>query len=212
MGVLDNLASSLGKRDEQSNIDLAIQLVRNSDSKSIAELVSNLSLRDKNIQNDCIKVLYEIGKRKPSLIREYQAVFLTCLTSENNRLQWGAMTAIASLVDEIPDDIYQKLPILSTCAENGSVITRDAFMSILIKLCQIRLYSIDAFSLFLEHLKSCPTNQLPMYAENAVRIKSVPLLIDFITVLKNRLAEVDKEPKKKRIEKVMAKCLKNNEM
>lgn len=65
MSILPKLASSLGRRDEVPNQELAKQLVKSKDKKAIVELVENLSKKDKNIQSDCIKVLYEIGEQQP---------------------------------------------------------------------------------------------------------------------------------------------------
>ncbi|WP_088013535.1 hypothetical protein [Gottfriedia acidiceleris] len=68
MTVIDKLASSLDRKDEEPNIELAIQTVDHKDGNAVKELIENLS--NKNIQNDSIKVLYEIGDRSPSLISD----------------------------------------------------------------------------------------------------------------------------------------------
>ena len=49
-------------------------------------------------------------------------------------------------------------------------------VGILIKLCAIKPYAEDAFPLLIERLGVSPTNQLPMYAENAALVL-VPLLV-----------------------------------
>jgi hypothetical protein len=67
MGVIDKLATSLNRRDETPNQALARSIAEHADKITVKELVDNLTNRDKNIQNDCIKVLYEIGERKPAL-------------------------------------------------------------------------------------------------------------------------------------------------
>ncbi len=61
MSDLPKLASSLGRRDEKPNQEL--------------ELVENLNYKDKNIQRDCIKVIYEIGESKPALLSDYAKEF-----------------------------------------------------------------------------------------------------------------------------------------
>jgi hypothetical protein len=60
MSVLNRLAHSLGRRDEVPNQDLARDLVAKKDKRGIREIAENLWGKDKNIQADCIKVLYEI--------------------------------------------------------------------------------------------------------------------------------------------------------
>ena len=97
MSVLDQLASSLGRRDEAPNQELARTLATAKDKKGIRKLAENLWNRDKNIQSDCIKVLYEIGALEPKLIADYADDFVKCLRSKNNRLVWGGMTALAEV-------------------------------------------------------------------------------------------------------------------
>jgi hypothetical protein len=88
MSVLNRLASSLRRRDEVPNQELARDLASNRDKAGIREIAENLRNKDKNIQADCIKVLYEIGHLEPELIADYTEDFAKCLKSKNNRLVW----------------------------------------------------------------------------------------------------------------------------
>jgi hypothetical protein len=204
MTVLDKLATSLNRNDEIPNQELAKQIVQENDKKAIKELVSNLNNPNKNIQSDCIKVLYEIGERKPSLIAEYANEFISLLDKNNNRLIWGAMTALDALTIENPTTVYLGLAKIIESANKGSVITKDHAINILIKLCSVKQYSEEAFALLIEQLKSSSTNQLPMYSENAAKIINNKSKADvFINVLSSRLDQVEKESKRKRIEKVI---------
>lgn len=204
MTVLDKLATSLNRNDEIPNQELAQQIVQENDKKAIKELVNNLNNLNKNIQSDCIKVLYEIGERKPSLIAEYADEFIALLNKNNNRLIWGAMTTLDALTIENPTAVYLGLAKIIEAANKGSVITKDHAVNILIKLCSVKQYSDEAFALLIEQLKSCPTNQLPMYSENAAKIVNNKRRADaFINVLSSRLDQVEKGSKKKRIEKVI---------
>src|SRR6476661_5896203 len=106
MSILNKLASALGRRDETPNTALAKQVAAKKDKVAIQELVDNLSNKSKDIQNDCIKVLYEIGEIDPSLIAQYINEFVSLLSHKNNRLQWGAMTALSTIVLEKPKEIY----------------------------------------------------------------------------------------------------------
>lgn len=205
MSVIDKLASSLGRRDEVPNQQLAQQIVAKNDKKAVKELVENLYNKDKNIPSDCIKALYEIGERKPALIADYPGEFIALLESKNNRLVWGAMTAIDAITFEQPKAVYNTLGKLIDIADKGSVITRDHVVSILIKLSSLKPYAGKAFPLFIHQLKTCPTNQLPMYAENALPVINDKNNVLFATTLSSRLAEVKKESKRKRIEKVLKK-------
>jgi len=106
MTVINKLACSLKRRDETPNVKLAKKIVGEKDKGAIKELVNNLSNKNKNIQSDCIKVLYETGKLKPELISSYAEQFINLLDSKNNRLQWGAMIAIDTIVLENPEIIF----------------------------------------------------------------------------------------------------------
>jgi len=205
MTIISQLASSLNRRDEEPNIALAQQIVQKNDTKAVQELIHHLADKNKDIQHDCIKVLYEIGAQKPGLITSYIPVFAGLLSHKNNRLQWGAMTALHSVAGEAPDLIYKLLPQLATAADAGSVITRDHYVGILITLCAVKKYSEEAFALLNEQLLGSPANQVPMYAENALPVIGEKQKARFIQSLTARLGDFEKESKRKRVEKVIKK-------
>lgn len=205
MSVINKLASSLNRRDEVPNQELAKQIASKGDKKAVKELVDNLNNKSKDIQNDCIKVLYEIGEIKPALIAGYAKEFIALLDHKNNRLQWGAMTAINTITLENPKLINGALTKIISTAERGSVITRDYAVNILIKLCSLKQYSKNAFSLLNEQILASPVNQLPMYAERAMTIINDNNKKLFVKTLASRLDDIDKESKRKRIERVIKK-------
>src|SRR3954467_15764863 len=102
MSIIDQLAVSLGRRDEVPNRELAERIASKGDKAAVKELVENLSNKNKNIQSDCLKTLYEIGEREPSLIGDYAKEFGTLLTSKNPRMVWGAATALSSIAEVNP--------------------------------------------------------------------------------------------------------------
>ena len=87
MTIIDKLASSLNRRDEGRNQELAQQIAGRNNKKAVKELVDNLNNKSKDIQNDCIKVLYEIGECDPALIADCAKEFVALLSRKNNRLQ-----------------------------------------------------------------------------------------------------------------------------
>ncbi|MGZ4034441.1 MAG: hypothetical protein ACXVPU_04085 [Bacteroidia bacterium] len=209
MSVINKLASSLDVRNAVPNQLLAKEIIKNNDKKAIKELVENLSNKNKNIQSDCIKTLYEIGEQKSELISEHYKEFIQLLSNKNNRLVWGAMTAVDTITLHHPKEIYSTLPVLIDIADKGSVITTDHLVNILIKLGSIKQYSENIFPLLIEQLKKAPTNQLPAYAE-----KSIPIINEknkniFIKTISSRLNEIEKESKRNRVEKVIKKLTKN---
>jgi len=134
--MIEKLACKLGRNDEIPNIELAEFLSQNSDAAGIKEIVSGLTGKDKAVANDCIKVLYEIGERKPELICEYANDFIYCLYSKNNRLVWGSMIALAKIVLLSSQQIYDKIDAIMSAYENGSTITVDNSISVFAGLCR----------------------------------------------------------------------------
>ena len=209
MSIINKLASSLGRKDEIPNQELAKRITASLDTQAVKELVENLGHTNKDIQKDCIKVIYEVGTLNPNLISDYSKEFIDLLNQKNNRLQWGAMIALSVITENIPDKIYTSLSKIILAADKGSVITNDSCVAILIKLCAIKKYEDSAFTLLIERLLKCPTNQLPMYAEDAVKIITKKNQTIFISTLTKRIPEIEKESKRKRIEKVIKQIIKN---
>ncbi|BBI32420.1 sister chromatid cohesion protein PDS5 [Cohnella abietis] len=205
MTIVSRLATSLHRKDEEPNVLLAQLIVEEGDKADVQELIDNLRHKDKGIQSDCIKVLYEIGMLKPTFLVEHVQTFVDLLTNKNNRLVWGAMTALDAIASADPQAVYEALPSIMNTANTGSVITRDHGVSILIKLYSVERYTDQIFPHLIKQLESCPTNQLPMYAENAM-----PVIHDrdralFVETLLSRLIEIEKDSKRKRVEKVIKK-------
>ena len=73
MSALERIAHFQNRRDEVPNQDLARDLASKKDRGGIREIAQNLWNKDKNIQADCIKVLYEIGYLNPALVAGYAA-------------------------------------------------------------------------------------------------------------------------------------------
>lgn len=203
MSVLNKLATALNRRDEVPNQELAKEIVRSKDRRGVKELVENLTNKDKNIQSDCIKVLYEIGARESDLIAPYYREFAGLLESKNNRLVWGAMTALDSIAAKEPRHIYSLLPKLLDLADGGSVITRDHVVGILVKLGALKKYADECVPLLIDQLMSCPNNQFPMYAEMSLPVVTEKNRKAFQNVLTRRLKELQKESQQKRIAKVL---------
>lgn len=206
MSIIPKLATSLNRRDEVPNQEVAAEIVKSDDKAAVDELVSNLTNKNKGIRYDCIKTLYEVGYLKPHLIASYLDRLLSLLESKDNRMQWGAMTALGCVVKEKPAEIFASLGKIIDAAEKGSVITRDRCVKILVSLSEIAGYSDKAFPLLLEQIMKSPTNQLPMYAENALPVVDAGNKERFVAILAGRLDELEKESQKKRIEKVIKKA------
>lgn len=199
MTILNKLSSALKRRDEVPNQALAREVAQANDRAAVNELVENLAHTDKNIQSDCIKVLYEIGATNPALIAEHYKAFGKLLDSKNNRLVWGAMTALDAIALEQPQGVYGLLAKILATAEAGTVITRDHAVGILVKLGGLKKYADKCFPLLLEQLRACPNNQFPMYAEMALTIANGNNKAELQKVMQARLGKLEKESQQKRI-------------
>jgi hypothetical protein len=207
--IIDRLATSQNRRDEVPNVELAERIVQKGDKRAVAELVENLHNKDRNIQGDCIKVLYEVGEREPVLIAAYAEAFARLLESKNNRLVWGAMTAIDSITLENPEAVLRMVDKIIAVADAGSVITRDHAVAVLIKLASLEQVAPKVAPLLFEQLRGCPANQLPMYAEKAAVVINDDEQKMFVNVLASRLRDL-RGAKRSRVEKVISSLVRSS--
>ncbi len=207
MSILSQLASQLSRRDEVPNQELAAKIISKSDKAAVAELVEQLQHKTKDIRFDCIKVLYEIGKEQPALIAPYFKDFVVLLSHKDNRLQWGGMTALYTLVPVLPDKLYKALPEIMASADKGSVITKDNAVSILAELGKNKSYKTQVFPLLMEQLKTCPINQLGMYAEKTLELVDESNKALFIKAVRSRFPDIEKDSQQKRLDKILKKLV-----
>jgi hypothetical protein len=187
MSVLSRLACSLGRRDEVPNQELARDLAVRKDKAGIREIAENLWNKDKNIQADCIKVLYEIGSLEPKLIASYAEEFVKLLRSRNNRLAWGAMLALAQVAKVNPDVIFKHLDEVKKAKETGSVITVDNAVETLAWTASANdQYNKAIFPYLLRHLSSCRPKEVPQHAEKTFPAVNSANKADFTKVLEKR--------------------------
>ena len=164
--MIELLACKLDRNDEVPNIELAEKLCESEDKEGIREIIGGLESDDQAIASDCVKVLYEIGQRKPELIAAFADGFITALSSRNNRIVWGSMTALSYIASIEPKAIFKRLPEIISAYKNGSVITIDNSISVFAHLCKAgKDYEARIFPLLLEHLAGCVAKQIPQHAE-----------------------------------------------
>jgi hypothetical protein len=191
MSVLNRLASSLGQRDEVPNQELARDLAAKKDRTGIHEIAENLWNKDKNIQADCIKVLYEVGYLEPKLIADYAEDFVKLLRSKNNRLVWGGMTALAEVAKANPDAVFKHLDEVKKAKETGSVITVDnAIATLAYTAAGNEKYNNAIFPYLLKHLSGCRPKEVPQHAEKTLPAVNSSNKVDFIKVLEKRIEDL----------------------
>ncbi len=134
MSIADRLARALGRNDERPNVALAQELASAPDPAAIAELAGLLGSADKAVRHDAIKVFYELGERKPALIAPYLDALILLLRTRDNRMVWGAMSALAALAPLRQRELAQHLDVILAAADRGTVISKDKAMKLLADL------------------------------------------------------------------------------
>jgi hypothetical protein len=134
MAYIQKIAYHLGRRDEVPNQELAALLAEEENHAGIEEIAGYLDDKNKSIQSDCIKVLYEIGYIAPHLITKYAGAFIEQLDSKNNRMVWGAMIALATIAELVPEEIWLHREKIMELIETGTVITNVWGVKTLINL------------------------------------------------------------------------------
>lgn len=187
MAVMDRLASRLERRDEAPNQELARELAASGNAADIQELVSGLNDRDKAVQSDCIKVLYEVGYIRPELIAGHAGVFMDLLRSRNNRMVWGAMIALASVARVDSGVIQARAGDIISAMETGSVITVDNGVR---TLAAVAAHEPDGsgeiMRYLLNHLMTCRASELPQHAESTLAAINAKNKGEFAAVLRTR--------------------------
>lgn len=202
MTILNQLASQLDRKDEQPNIELAHQLIDDNQISGVHEVIENLMNKNKKIQHDCIKVAYEIGARKPELISPHVSVFIGLLKSRDNRMVWGAFTALSAIAEISSSTIMDHLETLFSTIKEGSVITVDQGILTLAKLASVdRSYNERIFPFLLQHLETCRSKEVPQHAESTLIAVTDNNKLSYVNVLKLREPSLT-DAQLKRIKKI----------
>jgi len=192
MSILGRIASAQNRRDEVPNQELARDLASKKDKAGIREIAENLWNKDKAIQADCIKVLYEVGYIEPKLIAPYAEDFVKLLKSKNNRLVWGGMTALAEVAKVDPDSVYMYLDAIKKAKETGSVITVDHAISTLAYTAAGNPHYNEAiFPYLLKHLSSCRPKEVPQHSERSLPAVNKKNRESFVKVLEKRMEDLN---------------------
>ena len=202
--MLELLACRFGRNDEVLNIELAKKLCDSMDKYGVREIANGLKADDQAVVNDCVKVLYEIGQRKPALIADFADDFISALSSRNNRIVWGSMKALAYVTPIEPEVVFRRLSEIVLAYKKGSVITVDNSISVFAHLCKVSNdYQARVFPILLNHLANCRIKEIPQHAER------IAVCIDsgnkeaFIKVLNARAKELSEARHSKIVKLVM---------
>ena len=205
MSIIDKLATSQNTKSDIPNRKLAKELAENNDSIGIKIIVENLENKDKSIQSDCIKVLYEIGYIQPALIADYANEFIKLLDNKNNRLVWGGMIALFTIAGLKAKKIFEQRENVKTAIENGSVITSDAGIKTLSRVAASdEKYNKVLFPYLLKQLKTCRPKSVAQYSESIFVAVTEKNKSQFVKVIDER-RDILTQSQLKRVEKLLKK-------
>lgn len=208
MSILNRLASALEQSDEVPNQLLAKAIADANDKAAVQELVDNLANKNKDIQGDCIKVLYEIGAIKPVLIADYAETFVGLLNSRNNRLVWGGMTALGAVTAVETQAISKHVDAIIQATDKGSVITQDWGIRVLATLSAKDQAAAKKILPFLtQFLQNCPAKDVPRHVESIFPAVNTTNKKPILEVLEKRLSDL-KPPQAKRVAKLIGQIKK----
>ncbi len=205
MSFLNKLSYFQNRKDAVPDQELARELAETKNKKGIQEIAENLWNENKNIQGDCIKVLYEIGYIDPELIGNFVEDFLKLIKSKNNRLIWGGMIALSTIAKLKADELFPHFEEIKKAIENGSVITVDNGILTLSKIAFTKMeYNEKIFPYLLELLKTCRPKSVAMYSEFIFDAVNEKNKTGFIEVLNKRKKYLNPS-QIKRVEKILKK-------
>lgn len=191
MTVLNRIAYFQQRRDEVPNQELARDLATRKDKQGIREIAQHLWHDNPQVQSDCLKVLYEVGYLQPELIADYVHDFLKLLNSQNNRLVWGSMIALATIAGLQAAEVYKRYADLISIIDTGSVITRDngvTVLAVVASTSEARSRKIVPY--LLKHLATCRPKDVPQHAERMVVAVNARNKQAFVQVLEKRMADM----------------------
>ncbi len=191
MSMLNRIAYFQNRSDEVPNQELAKDLATRKDKTGIQEIAENLWNKDKKIQADCIKVLYETGYIDPSLIADYVEDYIKLLKSRNNRLVRGGMIALGVIGDLKAEVIFAHLAEIQKAMDEGSVITMDNAITTLARVASKKdQYNKAIFPYLLEHLRICRPKEVPQHSEKTLPALNASNKTAFVKALEERMEDL----------------------
>ncbi len=205
MKITSRLASGQDRRDEQPNIELAEEIAKTENRAAVRDLLDIVQNGTRPLRHDAIKALYETAERKPHLLADNVAIFIDMLGSKDNRMVWGAMSALAALAAIAPEQLMASIETILEAADRSSVISKDKAMALLATLNTDPRYHDILMPVIFTRLMNAATNQTPMYAELTAPSLQPKDHKRFREVMETRIAAIPQPAKKARLEKLLRK-------
>jgi hypothetical protein len=195
------------RRDDQAIVALAERLAvgkKRDDASSMAEAaVERLSDRDPKVQSGCIKILYEMGYRRPEVIARYAETFIRLLKNRNNRLVWGGMIALSTVAPLEPGLLYERRAEILEAICEGSVISQDrGLMALGLVAAADPGYRKELFPTLLGFLRGCRASDVAKFGEYIIAAVDGKNSAEYRQALESRLGELNPSSRK-RAEKLL---------
>jgi len=201
--MIEKIAFYQNRTDDTPNVELAEVLAKKRNEKGLQEIVNGLHDDNKDVVNDCIKVLYEVGYRNPDYIEPYVHEFLAGLKSRNNRLIWGSCIALSLIADKKSDELYKEIDLIKKIYESGTVITTDNCISIFSGIIKGNSkYEKSIFPILMKHIENCRPKEVAQHAERISICINGKNSKKFIEILSSRM-ETLSDAQAKRVKKVI---------
>lgn len=209
MSIQNQLAHSLGRKDQAPNKALAQAVADAEDVDGLKELIQFIETRPhKRLQMDGMLTIAYVAEQKPSLVVDHVDFLISKLNDPINRVIWGSMIALAHMSDAISDKLFEALPKVIDAMDAGTVVTRDFGFRILVSLYKLEQYCDDVFYTISDQIILAPSNQLGQYVERMIPVVKADHKRKLIAILEERKGDLMNEYHIKRLTKNLKKLYK----
>lgn len=160
MGIVDELASSLGQRGEGPNFGVAESLADDPDPEAVSELVKLFATESGPLASNAAAALQRLAEIDPTQVAPHAAAIAEMLASANNRRVWGAATILHGVAVAVPAAVKPHVPALIRAVAAGTVITQDHGVGAL-----AATGDRAALDFAFAHLRTCGWHYVPLRAE-----------------------------------------------
>lgn len=162
MSWIDRIAFNLNIRGEEPNKILANEIVESNSREGVEDLATYLFDKNKSVSSDVIAVIYHVGYKKPELIKDLLDTFFDLLNSKINRMVWGSMIGISTLVDLEHKLIFDRIETIVDKTANGSLITQIHGINTMASLAKIdSKYKKRVLPILFDYLNKCRPIDFP---------------------------------------------------
>lgn len=206
MPIQDHLSSSIDRRDQEPNKQLAVRIATG--EYQVKELIDFLKTQPKRqFQQDAILTLAYTAEKNATLVAPYGEFLSRQLDSKFNRVVWGSMIALSHLTKVIPELLFHSLSVILQTMETSTVVARDHGFKILIGLYTLDEYQDQVTPLIAEQIQIAPDNQFGQYTERWMEVIIPKHRNQLIAIMEQKRQELTNAIHLKRLDKNLRKLI-----